>query len=143
MEKLPIQKSIASSAARYWVNQMTKPVPMSVMNPISVTEPRRSRSSPSSIKAMAGWSMERELVSAAMKRRKNQRKPKSWPAGMWAKTRGRVWKPRPKVPPVVPATPRKIKAAGMVIRPPSETSQNSFPAAAVVELRAISSLFLR
>ncbi len=51
-----------------------------------------------------------------------------------------VLKPRAKVPPTTPAAPRKMKAAGMVIIPPSDTSKNSLPATAVVELSAMSSL---
>ena len=89
---------------------------------------------------MAGWSMEMELVMAARKRRKNQRKPTILPSGICSKTSGRVLKPRAKVPPTAPAAPRKTNAAGMVIMPPRETSKNSFPATAVVELSAISSL---
>ena len=42
--------------------------------------------------------------------------------------------------PTAPAAPRKTNAAGTVIMPPSETSKNSLPATAVVELRAMSSL---
>ena len=90
MQKLPTQKSIASKAARSWVNQTTRPVPIKVIKPRRLTEPRRSRSRPSSINAMAGCSIERELVKAAIRRRKNQRNPKSWPAGIWANTTGRV-----------------------------------------------------
>lgn len=76
---------------------------------------------------------------------KNHRKPNRFPSGMWAKTIGRVEKPRPKVPPptasAVPATPRKTTAAVKVIMPPKPTSKSSFVADAVRPDRTRSSFF--
>ncbi len=64
---------------------------------------------------------------------------------MWAKTTGRVLKPRPKVPvctaAMVPVAPRKTKAAGMVIMPPKPTSKSSLVAEAVMPESTTSSFF--
>ena len=90
--------------------------------------------------AMAGCNMESELVMAARNNRKNQRKPKKLPTGIAWNTCGRVSKPRAKVESLIPAGPRKIKAAGMVISPPSATSAKIFPEAEVVPDNTTSSL---
>ena len=139
MQKVPTQKSSVSIAVRFLLNQTTSRVP-AVPTPQSTATARvRVSPRPSCRKAMAGCNMESELVIAARKRRKNQRKPTQRPSGMCSKTSGRVLNPSAKVPPTAPAAPRKIKAAGMVIMPPSDTSKNSLPATAVVELKAMSS----
>jgi len=91
-----------------------------VTKPRMETDVRRPIPNPSSSRAMAGWSIESELVTAARKRREKKRKPTSWPRGIEAKTMGRVMKPRLKtdfVASAVPAGPRKMKAAGTMIIP--------------------------
>ena len=64
---------------------------------------------------------------------------------MLAKTLGKVTNPIPNVPGgfATVLTPRKTNAAGIVISPPSATSQNPLPAQAVRELNATSSFGLR
>jgi hypothetical protein len=44
---------------------------------------------------------------------------------------------------IVPESPRKMKAAGIVMSPPNPTSKNSFVAEAVRPERTMSSLRLR
>jgi len=84
-----------------------------------------------------------ELVTAAMKSMKNHSAPKTWPAGMRAKTGGSAMNPRLKLESSTSlvrfAAPRNRNATGTVIRPPRHTSQNSFVALAVKPDRTTSS----
>ena len=89
--------------------------------------------------------MDSELVMAAKNSRKKKRNPNNDPNGIWLNTFGSVTNPIPKVPGgfCTTAGPRNTNAAGIAIMPPSTTSQNSLPAAAVSPLSATSSFGLR
>ena len=67
-----------------------------------------------------------EEVSPAKNSKKNHRKPKNSPAGIWANIAGRLTKPRLKAPDLAIttalATPKKATAVGMAREPPKTTS---------------------
>ena len=95
------------------------------------------------ISAMTGWSIETLLVMAATNNMKNQRKPKSLPPAIKANTFGNARKPKSNVPCSPAATPRKMNAAGKVIKPPRQTSKNSFMLLDVSPLNTTSSFSRR
>ena len=95
------------------------------------------------MKAMLGWSIERELVTAARNSRKKNMNPKTHPSGICAKNSGSTLKPRSNrlsPAPITPDIPKNATAAGTVIIPPRQTSQNSLALHDVTELRTMSSL---
>ena len=90
--------------------------------------------------------MESELVTAAKNSRKKNRKPKKLPNGSDTKNSGSTLKPKSKSDspaPIAPDTPKNATAAGTVIIPPRQISQNSFALHEVKALRTMSSLRLR
>ena len=148
MAKVPIQKSMVSSATRPLLNQITQREPIPAMTDTAATARPELMPSASSKKALAGCNIEIELVIAARKRRKNQAKPMNRPiVPMCSKTTGRALNPTAKVPPstatAVEATPRKTTAEVMVMSPPKPTSKSSLVALAVRPDSAMSSFFLR
>ena len=64
------------------------------ITPSSSVENLRFILTASSMKAMLGWSIERELVTAARNSRKKNMKPKTHPSGICAKNSGSTLKPR-------------------------------------------------
>ncbi len=71
---------------------------------------------------------------------KNHRNPKRLPNFMCMNTTGRVLNPRSKDESMGKATPRNTKAAGIVMRPPRQTSKNSLIELAVSPESTTSSL---
>ena len=86
--------------------------------------------------------MESELVTAARNSRKKNINPKTQPSGICAKNSGKTLNPRSNrlsPAPITPDIPKNATAAGTVIIPPRQTSQNSFALHEVTELRTMSS----
>ena len=107
---------------------MTNPVPNKVITNINNVEPFLVNPRPSSKNAITGWSIDKLLVIAAKNSMKNHKKPKTCPPGISANTFGNALNPNEKELEVKVAkvvAPKKIKAAGIVMVPPRQTSKNS------------------
>ncbi len=76
IQKLPVQKSIWSKTVSPWLMSETNKAPMAVIKPRSVTAACRLKSNPSSRNAIAGCSIDKDDVIAAIKSRKKKSPPK-------------------------------------------------------------------